>query len=44
VVVIDRHKLEAIYQFIRATPEIFEPAPVASGKKRKQVVQLSRNV
>ena len=26
---IDKRKLESIYQFIRAMPEVFEPAPVA---------------
>jgi len=33
---IDKHKLGAIYQFIRAMPEIFEPAPAAAGEKRKR--------
>ena len=32
---IDKRKLEAIYQFIRAVPEVFEPAP-AAGEKRKR--------
>ena len=36
VVGIDRHKLEAIYQFIRAMPEVFEPVPAAAGEKRKR--------
>ena len=32
---IDKRKLDAIYQFIRAMPDVFEPAP-AAGEKRKQ--------
>ena len=33
---IGNHKLGAIYQFIRAMPEVFEPAPAAAaGEKRK---------
>ena len=34
---IDKRKLEAIYQFVRAMPEVFEPAPAAAagGGKRK---------
>ena len=32
---VGRHKLGAIYQFIRAIPEVFEPAPAAAGQKRK---------
>ena len=34
---IDKQKLGAIYQFIRAMPEVFEPAP-AVGEKRKRGV------
>ena len=35
--VIDKQKLGSIYQFIRAMPEVFEPAPVAAGgEKRKR--------
>jgi hypothetical protein len=41
---IGNHKLGAIYQFIRAMPEVFEPAPVAAGQKRKRGPQSSRNV
>ena len=37
---IGNHKLGAIYQFIRAMPEVFEPAPVAAGQKRKRGPQL----
>jgi hypothetical protein len=34
---VGRHKLGAIYQFIHAMPEVFEPAPVAAGgEKRKR--------
>ena len=33
---IGKHKLGAIYQFIRAMPEVFEPAPAAGGGKRKR--------
>ena len=33
---IDKHKLGAIYQFIRAMPEVFEPAPAAGGGKRQR--------
>ena len=29
---INKRKLEAIYQFIRAMPEVFEPAPAAVGQ------------
>jgi hypothetical protein len=32
---INKRKLEAIYQFIRAMPEVFEPSPEA-GEKRKR--------
>ena len=32
---VGRHKLGAIYQFIRAMPEVFEPAPVAAGGERR---------
>jgi hypothetical protein len=31
---VDKHKLSAIYQFIRAMPEVFEPARVTANKKR----------
>lgn len=34
--VIDKHKLGGIYQFIRAMPDIFEPAPTAGGRRRKR--------
>jgi hypothetical protein len=34
--VIDKRKLDAIYQFIRAMPEVFEQAPAAAGEKRKR--------
>ena len=34
--VIGKNKLGAIYQFIRAMPEVFEPAPGAAGGKRKR--------
>ena len=33
---IGTRKLGAIYQFVRAMPEVFEPAPVAAGGKRKR--------
>ena len=33
---IGKHKLGAIYQFIRAMPEVFEPSPAAAGEKRKR--------
>ena len=34
----ERHQLEklVLYQFIRALPEVFEPAPAAGGEKRKR--------
>ena len=35
VVEVGKRKLEAVYQFIRAMPEVFEPAP-AAGDKRKR--------
>ena len=32
-----KHKLGAIYQFVRAMPEVFEPVPAsAGGEKRKR--------
>ena len=34
--VIGKNKLGAIYQFIRAMPEVFEPVPGAAGEKRKR--------
>ena len=34
--IVSKRKLESIYQFIRAMPEVFEPAPVAAGDKRKR--------
>ena len=33
---IGKQKLSVIYQFIRAMPEVFEPAP-AAGEKRKKI-------
>jgi hypothetical protein len=33
---ISKRKLEVIYQFIRAMPDVFEPAPEAAGEKRKR--------
>lgn len=30
---IDKQKLSAMYQFIRAMPDVFEPAPAAAGEK-----------
>ena len=33
---IDKRKLDAIYQFIRAMPDVIEPAPAAAGEKRKR--------
>ena len=38
IVVMRKRKLEAIYQFIRAMPEVFEPvpAPAIAGEKRKR--------
>jgi hypothetical protein len=33
--VIGKQKLGAMYQFIRAMPEVFEPAAAAAGEKRK---------
>ena len=35
-IVIGKNKLGAIYQFIRAMPEVFEPAPDAAGGERKR--------
>ena len=32
---VGRHKLGAIYQFIRAMPEVFEPAPTSGGKRNR---------
>jgi hypothetical protein len=32
---IDKHKLEAIYKFIRAMPEVFEPTPAVGGKRKR---------
>ena len=34
----DRHKLGAIYQFIRAMPEIFEPAPAAGSEMQSMTM------
>ena len=34
---IDKHELEAIYQFIHAMPEVFEPTPAAARGKRKKI-------
>ena len=31
---VDKHKLSAIYQFIRAMPEVFEPVRVTAKRKR----------
>ena len=31
-----KRKLDAIYQFIRAMPDVFEPVPAAAGEKRKR--------
>ena len=36
--VIDKQKLGAIYQFIRAMPDIVEPAPAVGTKKRKRTI------
>ena len=33
---VSKHKLGAIYQFIHAMPEVFEPAPVASGGEKRK--------
>ena len=33
---IGKRKLETIYQFVRAMPDVFEPAPAAAGEKRKR--------
>ena len=33
-----KRKLDAIYQFIRAMPEVFEPVPVV-GEKRKRIFE-----
>jgi len=30
-----KQKLETVYQFIRAMPEVFEPAPRAGGKRKR---------
>ena len=35
---IGKRELEAIYQFIRAMPEVFEPAPAAGGKRKMSTV------
>ena len=35
---IGKHKLGAIYQFIRAMPDVFEPAPAAGEKRKRSVV------
>ena len=33
---VGKHKLGAIYQFIHAMPEVFEPAPAAAGGEKKR--------
>ena len=35
---VGRHKLGAIYQFIRAMPEVFEPGPGSGGKRKRNAV------
>ena len=35
---IGNHKLGAIYQFIRAMPEVFEPGPGSGGKRKRNAV------
>ena len=36
---INNHKLGAIYQFVRAMPEVFEPAPAAGEKRKRSAVE-----
>ena len=35
---ISKHRLEAIYQFIRAMPEVFEPATAAGAKRKRGAI------
>ena len=41
---INNHKLGAIYQFVRAMPEVFEPAPAAGEKRERSAVEGMRCV
>jgi hypothetical protein len=41
---INNHKLGAIYQFVRAMPEVVEPAPAAGEKRKRSAVERMRCV